>query len=49
MDLADEWRVDDRALWRLAESGWSVIRTSAKTGVGVEDAFLKLTQKMVAP
>ena len=49
MDLAEEWRVDDRALWKLAESGWSVIRTSAKTGVGVEDAFLKLTQKMVAP
>lgn len=48
MDLADEWRVDDRALWRLAEDGWSVIRTSAKTGAGVEDAFLKLTQKMVA-
>jgi len=48
MDLAEEWRVDDRALWKLAESGWSVIRTSAKTGVGVEDAFLKLTQKMVA-
>ena len=49
MDLAEEWRVDDRALWKLAESGWSVIRTSAKTGVGVEDTFLKLTQKMVAP
>ena len=48
-DLAEEWRVDDRALWKLAESGWSVIRTSAKTGDGVEDAFLKLTQKMVAP
>ena len=48
MDLADEWRVDDRALWRLAESGWSVIKTSAKTSEGVEDAFLKLTKKMVA-
>lgn len=49
MDLEGEWRIDDRALWRLAEDGWSVIRTSAKTGAGVEDAFLKLTQKMVAP
>lgn len=47
-DLAEEWRVDDRALWRLAESGWSVIRTSAKSGQGVEEAFLKLTRKMVA-
>jgi small GTP-binding protein len=46
-DLADQWRVDDRALWRLAEEGWSVIKTSAKTGEGVEDAFMKLTKKMV--
>lgn len=46
-DLADQWRVDDRALWRLAEDGWSIIRTSAKTGDGVDDAFLKLTKRMV--
>ena len=48
MDLADEWRVDDRALWRLAEDGWPIIRTSAKSGAGVDDAFLKLTTRMVA-
>jgi small GTP-binding protein len=47
-DLADEWRVDDRGLWRMAEDGWTVIRTSAKTGAGVEDAFRKLAQQMVA-
>jgi small GTP-binding protein len=47
-DLADDWRVDDRALWKLAEQGWTVIRTSAKTGEGVEDAFLKLARRMVA-
>ena len=47
-DLADEWRVDDRALWRLAEDGWSIIRTSAKSGDGVDDAFLNLTRRMVA-
>lgn len=47
-DLADEWRVDDRALWRMAEAGWSVIRTSAKTGAGVDDAFMKLARRMVA-
>ena len=46
-DLADEWRVDDKALWRMAEDGWTVIRTSAKSGAGVEDAFLKLARKMV--
>lgn len=46
-DLAEDWRVDDRALWKLAESGWSIIKTSAKTGDGVEDAFMKLTKRMV--
>lgn len=47
-DLADEWHLDDRALWRLAEDGWTVIRTSAKTGEGVEDAFLRLARRMIA-
>ena len=42
-DLADEWRVDDRALWKMAENGWTIVKTSAKTGAGVEDAFTKLT------
>lgn len=47
-DLVDEWHIDDRALWRLAEDGWSVLRTSARTGEGVEDAFLKLARRIVA-
>ena len=47
-DLAGEWRVDDRALWKMAEDGWTLIKTSAKTGAGVEEAFLKLTTKVAA-
>ena len=47
-DLATDWRVDDRALWKLAEQGWTVIRTSAKTGEGVEEAFLKLAQRVIS-
>ena len=46
-DRAEDWRVDDRALWKLAEDGWPIIKTSAKTGDGVDNAFLKLTKKMV--
>ena len=46
-DLADECRVDDRALWKMAESGWTIVKTSAKTGAGVEDAFTKLTRRMI--
>jgi small GTP-binding protein len=46
-DLASEWRLDDKALYKMAEEGWTIIKTSAKTGEGVEDAFLKLTRKVV--
>jgi small GTP-binding protein len=48
-DLGDQWHLDDRAIWRLVEDGWSVIRTSARTGEGVEDAFAKLTRRILAP
>jgi small GTP-binding protein len=46
-DLDDQWRVEDRALWRMVEDGWSVVKTSAKSGEGVEEAFLKLARKVV--
>jgi small GTP-binding protein len=47
-DLEAEWQVDDRALWRIAEKGWPILRASAKTGEGVEEAFLKLARRMLA-
>jgi small GTP-binding protein len=47
-DLAAEWQVDDKALWKIAEEGWSIVRTSALTGAGVEEVFMKLTRAMVA-
>jgi small GTP-binding protein len=47
-DLAGEWRLDDKALFKMANEGWTVIKTSAKTGEGVEEAFLKLARKVVA-
>lgn len=46
-DLEAEWQVDERALVRIAEQGWPIIRTSAKTGAGVEDAFLRLARDVV--
>ena len=45
-DLNAEWQIDDRALWKLAERGWPVLKTSAKTGAGVDDAFTKLARQM---
>ena len=47
-DLQADWQVNQAALWKLAEQGWVVATTSAKTGAGVEDAFTKLAQKMAA-
>jgi small GTP-binding protein len=45
-DLEAEWQVDQRALVRFAEQGWPIIRTSAKTGAGVEDVFSRLARDM---
>ena len=47
-DLETEWEIDDRALWKLMEHGWAVVKTSAKSGAGVDDAFVKLTEAMLA-
>ena len=47
IDLMHEWQVDDKPLWRIADEGWPIVRTSALTGAGVEEAFMKLTRAMV--
>jgi small GTP-binding protein len=47
-DLDAEWQIDERALWKLVEQGWRVVKTSAKTGAGVDDAFAKLARDMAA-
>lgn len=46
-DLVEQWALDDKAIGELTESGWSVYRTSAKTGQHVEDAFLTLAEKIM--
>ena len=46
-DLDTEWQVDERGIVKLAEQGWPIVRTSAKTGEGVEETFLKLTLAML--
>lgn len=47
-DLHEEWQVNERMLWKLAERGWRVVKTSAKTGDGVDDAFARLARDMTA-
>ena len=46
VDLAAEWQIDLRAYTRLAEQGWTITRTSAKTGDGVEETFQALARRM---
>ncbi len=46
-DLNAQWQVDERSLWEVAEAGWTIVRTSAKSGAGVEEAFERLARAMV--
>lgn len=46
-DLASEWQVDAAGVRKLAERGWTFVRTSAKSGDGVEETFLKLTRAVL--
>jgi small GTP-binding protein len=46
-DLTDEWQVTDSQIAALDASKWHALRTSAKTGEGVEATFQWLTEAMV--
>jgi len=46
-DLADQWEIDREKENELLGRGWIVIRTSAKTGEGVELAFSTLAKAML--
>lgn len=45
-DLVDQWSISERETTALKEKGWEVIQTSAKTGLGVEEAFHALAKKL---
>ena len=45
-DLEREWQVDEQTLVALVKQGWRVVKTSAKTGEGVEEAFATLAREM---
>ena len=47
-DLTEKWEVDEAALEELSQRGWPVFKTSAKTGTSVEEAFLALSQRLMA-
>ena len=47
-DLAPEWDLDPATLAALTESGWKILKTSAKDGSGVEAMFAELSRMMLA-
>ena len=46
-DLEAEWDVDREAMEAAAARGWTMFRTSAKTGLGVESASRGLAARMM--
>jgi small GTP-binding protein len=46
-DLASEWEIDSEHEAQLAAKNWTVLRTSAKTGEHVDEAFAQLARKIV--
>ena len=48
VDLKDEWEVGVDLEKQIGERGWTVMRSSAKTGEAVEAAFDKLAQNVLA-
>ena len=46
-DLTEAWMFDDATLESLRGEGWTVIRTSAKTGEGVEEGFALLAKAVL--
>jgi small GTP-binding protein len=46
-DLLQDWELDDSLEAGLKARQWSILRSSAKTGESVEEAFSLLTRKML--
>lgn len=46
-DLAPSWEIADEQLQALEQMGMAVIKTSAKTGLAVNESFFSLTEAML--
>jgi small GTP-binding protein len=46
-DLAEEWEIDELEINQVIQKGWIVIKTSAKTGWGVEEVFQTIGNRIL--
>lgn len=46
-DLADEWEISNSEIDDLRQKRWTVIKTSAKSGLGVEKTFQTLASRIL--
>ncbi|MCG8632545.1 MAG: GTP-binding protein [Desulfobacterales bacterium] len=47
-DLAEDWELGRDIMDEMADRGWQVIKSSAKSGTGVEESFTALVEKMLS-
>lgn len=47
LDLQGKWDIDETVIDNLGHDGWEIIRTSAKTGMAVNQAFETLATRMI--
>jgi small GTP-binding protein len=47
LDRADQWALAPSDVAALAAEGWTIVRTSAANGLGVEDAFRQLAVRLL--
>lgn len=48
-DLVDEWELEEEDWSLLQARGWTILRTSAKTGTRVDEAFEVLARHLMHP
>ena len=47
-DLQEHWELSRDPVEALEHEGWTILRTSAKTGHGVEEAFQEIARRLIA-
>ncbi|AUS99037.1 GTP-binding protein [Nostoc sp. CENA543] len=46
-DMSNEWEIEDTEIEAVIQKGWTAIKTSAKSGQGVEEIFQNLANKII--